>query len=91
VNPGVATALMQMAQCATEHRAASWAAIAMHRGATDEQMFAAWVEWHDLQSQQVQTVGGGRCLCSHAAGQHTDGTGRCAHRACGCTRVRSAR
>jgi hypothetical protein len=59
VSPGVATALAQMGQCATVRRAAGWEVIARSRGATDEQIAAAWDEWRRLQDEQVRVWGGG--------------------------------
>lgn len=85
--PGVATALAQMGQCVTERQAAAWAVIALHRGATDDEIDDAWAEWRRLQAQQVQTIG--RCKCSHHSSRH-GADGECWSAACGCREMRPA-
>jgi hypothetical protein len=81
----VASAFLAMGFAATRETAQQWAEAAAERGATDDDLAAAWCAWEQITAYDVQTVGDDRCLCSHVH------TGRCPNRACGCTRPRSTR
>jgi hypothetical protein len=79
-------ALLHAAQATTRQQARSWINVAVLRGATLAEASEALREWDAVHAGDVQTIGGtDPCRCSH---HHT---GRCPVRACGCTRVRSAR
>jgi hypothetical protein len=82
---GVAGAFLAMGFAATRETAQQWADVAAERGATPDDLAAAWAAWEQITAYDVQTIGDDRCLCSHVH------TGRCPNRACGCTRHRSAR
>jgi hypothetical protein len=56
----VASAFLAMGFAATRETAQQWADAAAERGATDDDLAAAWAAWDALAAQQVQQIGTGK-------------------------------
>lgn len=84
----VPAALYLMATSPTRQGAVKWARTAYERGATHDQLEAAWREWSEAQDRMVQRIYTDRsqmCRCAHAL---HDGR-RCPRSSCGCRESRA--
>jgi hypothetical protein len=89
VNEAVRSALFRMAGAITRDMAVHHARHAFERGATRDQLDAAWAEWDAREAESVQVIScDPLCACAHERSWHSERSGRCARPACGCGSMR---